>query len=255
MKRWKVVVISIAALIVLLVAGGVIFYKFYLVPEYLEPVMEKVRDYVNDDGVLDKLYDQAVRYHDEGVIEDNTYDKFVDAYEKHIRDDEAFAREILAAKEAEGNGSTTETTSISAKYASTKVGVETIQTNDGESGGASSKRYSEERTSDRVRAEDVVEAEKVMSEIEEGKVDDIQKAQESAYTKLKANMTADEFSTFLDIMGKLDTNILVKYVDKDNQSLTDKSGLKEYLHSCLSNEEYKKIVNLGYKYINIFIEK
>lgn len=257
MRRWQIISISVVAAVALLCIGGFVFYRYYLVPEYLEPVMEKVRDCVNEDEVLDTLYDQAVRFHDDGIMDDGVYDRFVDTYEKRTRDNESFAREILEAKEKDENDSTTEPTSVSAKYASTKVGVETIQTNDGESGGKSTKRYSEERSSARIKAEDVVEAEKVIYEIEnstEQPENEEEKAKTSAYAILKANMTADEFNSFLSIMGKLDTGVLASYADKNSKSLYDKEGLKEYLHSRLSNDEYKKIVNMGYKYLYLFME-
>lgn len=256
MKKWQIVTVSVIAALALLVGGGIAFYHYYLVPEYLAPVMEKVKNYVNDDDVLDNLYDQAVRFHDEGVIDENTFEKFIDAYEKHYRDDESFAREILEAKENENSDNSNEKTSVSARYASTKVGIATIQTNDNESGGNSTKRYSEERTSDRIKAEDVVEAEKVIYEkenkTEKKKTSD--NVKESAYATLKANMTSDEFKLFLDIMGKMDTNVLASYVDKDSKNLMDKEGLKKYMHSCLSESEYKTIVNMGYKYVYLFIE-
>ena len=69
----------------------------------------------------------------------------------------------------------------------------------------------------------------------------------SAYDKLRTNMTADEFSSFTSIMKKLDIDTLKTY-------LSDKAGLKQYLHASLTDEEYSKIVNLGYKYVSIFID-
>ncbi len=260
MKKWHIIVLSIAAFVTVLIVGGSVFYRYYLVPEYLTPVMEKVRDYVNEDRVLDELYEQAIRLREEGVIDESTYAEFINAYEKRNRDAESYAREILNAKDDDKDVSDTETTSVSARYASTKVGVETIQTNNGRNSGASTRRYSKERTSERIRAEDIVEAEKVLHQKEleaeaEDEAETNEEIKESAYSKLKSKMTAEEFKTFLEIMSKMDTEVLASFVDKESRSLTNAQGLKDYMHSCLADDEYKTIVNLGYKYVHLFIEE
>jgi hypothetical protein len=139
------------------------------------------------------------------------------------------------------------TNSLSARYASNKVGVELVQVNDGSSSGNSSKRYSSERTSARIKADDIVEAEKDVIEEDKAIKEEEEDVVKSAYAKLKENMTPGEYADFIKIMRKLDIDILKTY-------LRDKEGLKQYLKSQLEIEEYKRIVNLGYKYVNLFIE-
>ena len=55
MKRWHIVVISCVLAVGILAAGGSFFYRYYIVPRYLEPVVEKVSTYLKDDDVLDEL--------------------------------------------------------------------------------------------------------------------------------------------------------------------------------------------------------
>ena len=62
-------------------------------------------------------------------------------------------------------------------------------------------------------------------------------------------MTASEFTSFVTIMAKLDINTIHSFSET-----ADKQGLKDYLHSRLNNNEYKTIVNLGYKYAYLFME-
>lgn len=252
MKKWHVILASALAFIVAAVIGGIAFYNYYLVPKYIAPIISQVTERLKDDKVIDALYDEGKRYHDEGIITDSIYTKFVDAYNERKKNNESEARRVLEAKEKEGNNTETAETTKSANYASSKVGVEVIQVNGGEASGKSSSRYSTERTSDRIKAEDIVEAEKVIAQSEKKKTeeetpkpenDDVQKA----YKKLKDNMTAQEFSTFVVIMQKLDINTLKTYI-------SDKEGLKAYLHARLTDSEYKEIVNLGYKYVYLFME-
>lgn len=254
MKKWQIFAVAALAVVIALVAGGSALYKYYIVPTYLEPVVNQISEYLQDDDVIEELYDHALRLHDEGVMDDETYDEFITAYRSRMKNDEDRkedeARALLESTDSPEGQVTSEKSSLSAKYASSKVGVELVQTNDGYSSGSSSKRYSTERTSDRIKAEDIVEAEKIIAggdeeaEKEENTEEDMIK---SAYAKLKENMTSGEYSDFISIMGKLDIDTLKSYV-------SDKEGLKTYLKSRLSEEEYKRIVNLGYKYMNLFIE-
>ena len=246
MKKWHVAAISAILAIAVLVISGVLIYKYYLTPKYIEPIIEEISDYIKQERVLDKLYEEAMELHENGVIEDVTYSNFVRAYHKFKRDDVEYAKQVL--KDHEGEDTLdTKKNSLSTKYASYKVGVETIQVNDGDENGKADVQYSDERTSDRVKAEDVVEAEKIIEEAENGSTPtpDIVK---SAYDKLRFNMKSEEFSLFTTIMKKLDIEEMKEYI-------SDKEGMKAYLHSRLTDEEYSSIVNLGYKYMYVFIDE
>lgn len=264
MKKWQIIVIVLICVIGAAVGGGKLFYELYLVPKYVEPIASKMQQYVNESDVIEELYDNADRLHEEGYIEDDTYEKFIKQYSKHEMKNTEVAKEII--EKAEKNEDETaqksdENSSVTARYASKRVGVEMIQVaDDDEQAGSSQTRYSTERTSDRVKSEDIVEAKKVLSSGEDEVIDDETGAVDNAddtvdtvdtktaYQKLKDNMTAEEFATFAQIMQKMDTNTLLSLAN-------DKEGLKEYMHSKLTDEQYKSIVNLGYKYAYVFLEE
>ncbi len=248
MKKWHIFTgIGLIAVTLIIIVVSLV-YNYFLLPNYIAPVVEDVSTYVTREDVLSKLYAEAVRLHDEGIMDDLTYTTFLRAYSEHFRDDEAFAHRILAERE-EYTNPVNEETALKTKYASHKVGIEIIKVNDGESIGKADTKYSDERNSNRVKAEDYVEAESILEKAnsteEPTDEPDIVK---SAYDKLKSRMTAKEFSRFTKIMSKLDIGTLKTFI-------ADKEGLKEYLHSRLSDEEYKEAVNLGYKYIYVFLEK
>ena len=252
MKKWHMTLIIGILSVGIFITLGIVVYKYYIVPRHIEPIVEKIDEYVTQDDIIDELYAQAETLHDSGIIEDSTYSDFVRSYNEYKRDDVEYARHVLEQNENKDDVDDSRNT-LSTKYASYKVGVKSIQVNESDDGGKSDAKYSDERTSDRIKAEDVVEAERIIKEAEEKEKstatpsptpEDVQ----SAYDKLRANMTADEFATFTRIMRKLDISTL-------KANVTNKAAVKEYLTQNLTKEEYSSAVNLGYKYIHIFLKK
>ena len=248
MKKWHIITaISVVLVLIVLVIGSML-YKFFVLPRFIEPVVEDISDYLKDENVITALYNEAVELHDEGVMDDMTYTAFLRSYSEYFRNDREYAERILAEKKQNSNP-INEETAIKTKYASNKVGIEIIKVNDGDGSGNADINYSDKRNSDRIKAEDYVKAEQIIKE-EESTEEPTQTPDivMSAYEKLKDRMTAVDFAEFTKIMAKLDVNTLKGYI-------TDKEGLKGYLHSKLSDEEYKSIVNLGYKYVHVFFEE
>lgn len=251
MKKWhKVLIVACVAAAVVITAGFMVF-RYFIEPKLAEPIINQVAEMLKNEDTIKQLYDNAVLEHANGNLSDEIYTKFISVYNKHKRNDEQFAKDVLESEDEHAyDDKDVETSSLSAKYASHKVGVEIINSNDGEAKGKSGSTYSEERNSERTKAEDIVDAKKIISEKEGDTPSTKEPLDESAaYAKLKENMTASEFTTFVSIMTKLDINDLRKYASE-----YDKTGLKEYLHSRLNNKEYKDIVNLGYKYIYLFLD-
>lgn len=201
MKKWQIITVSIVAAFGVLAGGGAAFYKYYLEPKYMEPVAEKVTEYLQDDNVLESLYEDTVRLHDEGVIDDETYSDFIRKYKAHVKESEQSeeeARAILEEKEKSSNESKADSKSLTAKYASNRVGVRIVETNDDdEAEGKSAIRYSSERTSDRLKAEDVVAAEKVIAEADEEKTAGSSTFDEDDTASAKESL-AGEGSSFFD---------------------------------------------------------
>ncbi len=248
MKKWHIIAGISALLVIVLVVAGSLVYKYYLVPKYLEPVVEEFSETMKSDDMLAEIYSVVSDFHDEGVISDDTYSTFMSAYNKRTRDDEEFAREILA-EEDENNTSSSDSNSLSARYASNKVGVELIQTEDESGKGKAASRYSTDRNSERTKSEDLLDARKIVDSTDEPAETEVPQDIQSAYDKLREHMTSSEYSTFLKIMRKLDYNDLKTYYTS-----ADLAGLKEYLHSRLSDDEYSETAELYSKYIVLFME-
>ena len=251
MKKWLKILIIAASVIAVLSLSGFFVFKYYIEPKIAEPVVNAIADMLTSESSLKDLYDNAGAEHDAGNLDDDTYTKFISAYNKHTRDDEEFAHEVLDTPEDTSDDDTNvETSSLSARYASHKVGIEIINITDDSGTGKAATTYSSERNSNRPNAEDTLDAKKIRDEQEsDEKPTEKPIDTRSAYEKLKANMTASEFTSFVTIMSKLDINTIRGFVDT-----ADKQGLKDYLHSRLDDKEYKTIVNLGYKYAYLFME-
>ncbi len=259
MRKWQIMVFVAILSVTAVGAMSVLLYKYYFVPRYMEPIVQDISDYVNREAVVEQLYSEARKLHDGGVLDDDIYARFMRAYNEYQRDDVAYAQRVLDEYNTEEEADSTETTK-STKYASYKVGVEIIKVNDeGRKTGKSDVDYSDERTSERIKSEDIIEAERIIEEAEAEEKAEAERGPDatptptpdivsSAYEKLRVNMTSDEFTTFSRIMRKLDIGLLKTY-------MSDKEGLKAYLHQQLTDDEYRQCVNLGYKYIYLFLEE
>lgn len=253
MKKWHIITGSIILFIALIAAIFSLTYKYYIVPKFVEPFAQQATEKLRDDSFLDALYSQATQLHNDGTLSDDIYSSFLTAYNRHNRkNDDAIYDSLGESYEDEAVEAALNTKRAS--YASTKVGIDLIETNDGESKGKANSTYSAERNSNRTKAEDIVEAEKKRAGLQNA--DATEKPTETpedfeaqALKKLMDNMTTSEANRFRVLMQKLDINILRSYSDGKNLD-----ELKAYLHSNLNNDEYRELVNLGYKYMNLFIE-
>lgn len=255
MKKWHIITGSIILFIALVVAIFSLTYRYYIVPKFVEPFAQQASEKLKDDSFLDALYNQATKMHNDGTLDDDVYSSFIVAYNRHNRDSEEHANDVIG-ESYEDEAVEAALNTKRASYASTKVGIDLIETNDGEPYGKGNSSYSAERNSNRPKVEDIVEAEKARAGLQKSDADATEAPTESpeeleakALKKLMDNMSASEANRFRTLMGKLDINVLRSY--SDGQNLDE---LREYLHSNLNDDEYKELVNMGYKYMNLFIE-
>ena len=253
MKRWHIITGSIILFIALVAAILSLTYRYYIVPKFVEPLAQQAGEKLRDDSFLDALYDQATKLHNDGTLDDDVFSSFIVAYNRHNRSDEEFADRILG-NDYEDELADEALNIKRASYASTRVGINLIETNDGETNGKANSTYSEERNSNRTKAEDIVEAEKIRAglldpDATEAPTESPEEFEARALKTLMDNMTASEANRFRAIMQKLDMSILRSYSDGQ-----DLDGLRAYLHSRLNDDEYKDLINMGYKYMNLFIE-
>ncbi|MBR0366492.1 MAG: hypothetical protein IJH94_06810 [Clostridia bacterium] len=253
MKRWHIIAGSVVLFIALVVAILSLVFRYVIVPNYIQPFATKASEKLKDDAFLDSLYDQATKLHDDGTLKDDVYSRFIAAYNRHNSDKNEFADEVLG-DDYDDTYAESASNTKRASYASTKVGIDLIQTNDSGISGKADSSYSAERNSNRTKAEDIVEAEKIRSglansEATEAPTDTPEEMEAKAMQKLMDNMTASEAAKFRSLMQKLDLDVLRSHSDGH-----DLDGLREYLHSNLNDTEYRELVNLGYKYMNLFIE-
>ena len=77
MKKWKTVLIIIVSVIVLSAGAAFSVYHFYVVPKYIEPMLETAAYILNDDSVKDEISQIAEELRQKGLLDDELVSEFV----------------------------------------------------------------------------------------------------------------------------------------------------------------------------------
>ena len=77
MKKWKKVLIIIVSVIVLSAGAALSVYHFYIVPKYIEPMLETAAYILNDDSVKDEISQIAEELRQKGLLDDELVSEFV----------------------------------------------------------------------------------------------------------------------------------------------------------------------------------
>ena len=77
MKKWKIVLIIIVSVIVLSAGAAFSVYHFYVVPKYIEPMLETAAHILNDDSVKDEISQIAEELRQKGLLDDELVSEFV----------------------------------------------------------------------------------------------------------------------------------------------------------------------------------
>ena len=56
MKKWHIMLILGVLGVGIFTMLGIVIYKYYIVPRHIEPIVEKIDEYVTQDDILDELY-------------------------------------------------------------------------------------------------------------------------------------------------------------------------------------------------------
>lgn len=77
MKKWKIVLIIIVSVIALSAGAAFSVYHFYVVPKYIEPMLETAAYILNDDSVKDEISQIAEELRQKGLLDDELVSEFV----------------------------------------------------------------------------------------------------------------------------------------------------------------------------------
>lgn len=242
MKKWHIVAISTGIMVVAITVCASLILSLVMKPKIVEPVIEKACLMV-DNNVIELLKSESRTLREDGVIDDSTFVTFQRAYKEHIRDDEAYVNEIMTAIPDDDRIINEENNSIKTKYASYKVGVEVVKVNESGKNGKADLTYSSVRTSERIKAEDYIEAEKLSTQTKDDSESEV-----SNFEKLKTVMTNSEFSKLVKVVAEVDASELEAALDGG-------ADIKQLLTESLDEEQYKTLINYVYKYVTIFMDK
>ncbi len=212
MKKWQKVLIIIACIITVLFVAGVIVYKVYLAPvidDKIGDVAVKMSQIINDESFQSQIDEMAQSMMDDGVIKPEdvpTYNKMKLENEAKRREDEEAAQRIVEQIVAEDEGKK----------------------------GNTVKTPKPEKTPTEEAPQNVVKEEK--------KETPAPLTKKTLMERLKAAMTADEFSFALSMYRRIDLGYA--------QSLlkTDRAAAKEYIYSKASPAEISRALEIYAKY-------
>ncbi|MDD6484233.1 MAG: hypothetical protein PUF72_06645 [Clostridiales bacterium] len=243
----KKIVICAAAAVAVISLSGYLIYSKYIVPTYIEPVLETTANLLKDTDVQKAITDVAKELVDNGTLDKNTlkiYERNVSKYIDPQVPEAAPAREDEPSSEEE----TSDANTLVVSSSKSELGIVSVNTNPAVSGTAGQK------LSDKFRenAEEEIDLEKVTYEM--GQEDETvetgeEKNASELYNKIISVMSSHERSVFYSVVWRADINTL-----KSIYSSGDKAAAKEYLHSILSDSEYEEAVSIFFKYAYLLVE-
>lgn len=212
LKKWKLVLGAVVLAIVLIAVGGFAVFRLYLVPRYIEPMLETMSGILNDEEVQTEISEAAKELAQKGLIDSKLVDDYINSIKK---------------PEDPGDDSESENSnSNSDSYydEENSVGAKNIKVQDGEE-----KKYGYGNSSK--------ESHKADSDV----LDSLSESEKNLYDRIKSEVDAKDLARAYELFDKIDMN-------RVRGLISDRAALKEYITSVLSEEEYSEAMELYLKY-------
>ena len=243
-------ILKIAAGIIIVLAVAVpLIYKFVIVPKYIEPILVKVSTIMKDEDLQETMADIAADLTDSGVIDENTFKKYINSTSRYTKRPEASHKNNSKSP----SGDSTDVTRNVISGSRSSLGMVSVNPIDDYSDTARvNEKYSQKFSSsndDKL----FIEGEKREEQSTEDFVlnDAVSNSKESElYNKIIKAMTIHERAVFFSVMSKADADKLIELYNA-----SDKAAAKEYLHSVLDSGEYNEAVEIFFKYAPLLLEE
>ncbi len=254
MKKWKKILVIVAAVLIVLSGVTTGVYKLYIVPKYIEPALEFVSSALMNSEYQDMLSELANRLVDDGILDEYTAKTYLRKSRKYTTQGK---RESLNSNKnnftgididdilnEDENGKRRDD-NLLIGTSRTRFGIEMIRSDEDypDAEPSSYHSYSDKQTEINQNREN----EDVYENTDENKGDVLTFEKDNSsnglYSKIFKAMTQRERAIFLSVVSKIDvTEVISLY------NMGDKTGIKEHLHSRLSDNQYKDAVDIFYKY-------
>ncbi len=259
MKNLHKILLSVTVLLVIAVIGGVCTYKYYIVPNHIEPMLQLASEALKDSETQLILADLADELVEEGVLGNSTAKNYIRRVNKQqltnietsqeegaldsILTEEDIQRHFDEQKEKEDKRD--DESMIVAYSSKSYLGIESIKSDaDNEQSKPSSYHsYSDkqEYVKDNQSADAKAQQTQTLTQEEKNK---------SLYNKVINAMNTNERSIFFSVMTKVSITEMRELYNSGS-----KQGIKTYLKEKLDGDTYKKSVSIFYKYAHLLYEE
>ena len=217
MTKFKKVLIVVCCCLLVISSGAVGIYHFYIKPEYIEPALVTAKQVLSDKDIQNGMEQIAEEMAAQGLISE----ELLNSYRQQIKSDNS-----TATKDEKAQNQDQTPQPYSAENA---VGAKNVKV---QSEGETSHSYA--KSSSSRTPENVSNSQS-----------DVDAA--TLYDKIKSRVDAADWTKIYAIYSKLN----IGYI---SSIATDREKLKQYLHSSLSDDEYKTAMEMYLKYSYIITE-
>ena len=249
MKKIKIILVAVITAVIILAAAGVGIYKFYLVPNYIEPALVKVTEVMEDDEFSTGITKQIKRLYDQGKLTGAQIEEYLAKHSSELKSDnaeedislqneneedsEAFAQDENGVEQQNEND------------VNSQLGIESVKIKDenDESSNDSRIHYYKDDDSNNNSSSESSASDKTVSKSELRTM-----SSDELYEKAKSIMSASDFSRAMAIKNKIDISTAVSM---KNQGM---DALNSYLQSALTENEYLDALDLYVKYESCLTE-
>ena len=259
MKNLHKILLSASILLVIAVIGGVCTYKYYIVPNHIEPMLQLASEALKDSETQLMLADFADELVEEGVLGNSTAKNYIRGINKQqlanreTAEEEGALDSILTEEdiqkhfdeEKEKEAKRDNESMIVAYSSNSYLGIESIKSdaNTQNSEPSSYHTYSDkqEYVKDNQSADAKAQQTQTLTQEEKNK---------TLYNKVINSMNTNERSTFFSVMTKVSIAEMRELYNSGN-----KESIKTYLKEKLDKDTNKKAVSIFYKYAHLLYEE
>ena len=211
MKRWKIILISVILALLLLGGGGICVYRFFIVPRYLEPLLQTAVTILESEEVQKEISSLVKDFSDQGLLDEELLKQYLSLYEKKNKDTVPDTSNEPSPK--------TNTPSENS------VGAKNIKVQENDSG----TRYS---YSNNTPSTNLITP-------EESKTSGL--VSKSLYQRIKENVAPEDLNRGYQLAAKFN-------ISKVQSLMSNREELKKYVRSVLTDSEYSEVVAFYIKY-------
>lgn len=226
MKKWKKVLIVIISVIALAAAAAASVYHFYIVPKLIEPVLETAAYILNDSTVKKEISDIAAELKEQGLLDAETVNEFIGM----VQAEEA-ARQESEAPKTEPTDSPEPQNEDEPQAEPEEPAITPVPTEP-------ERKYSYGKKNDTASSEKAEKTENTKTETTPPKSQTIT---DSLYERIKSEVSPEDLKIGYSYLNKLDLGTI-------RSLISNRSELKKYIKSNLTEEEYAMLISLYLKY-------